>query len=270
MNLNTLEIIPVEKLNRDIKKAGQDLSPEEARYLVDMYYTIQENRKATGNQVFSLGRDEPGEVLRWFYKQHYELENNIKKVLDSYTSGHEVGKWLKSITGIGPVIAAGLLAHIDITKAPTVGHIWSYAGLNPNQVWEKGQKRPWNARLKVLCWKIGESFVKVHNNPKGYYGHIYAERKELEIERNEAGQFADQAAAILQAKKIGKTTEAYKWYSEGKLPPAHIHARAKRYAVKLFLSHLHEFWYEQHYGEKPPLPYPIAILGHAHKIDRPD
>jgi hypothetical protein len=264
------EIISISNLNKDIKEAAKTLSVNEARYFVDSYYTIQEYRKATGNQVRALGESqEPGEVIKWFFDQHNGLENNIRKVLDIYTNQHPVGVWLKGISGIGPVIAAGLIAHIDITKAPTVGHIWSYAGLNPNQKWEKGQKRPWNARLKTLCWKVGESFVKVSNNPKDIYGHIYAERKAIETANNEAGLFSDQAARILETKKLGKDTEAYKSYVQEKLPPAHIHARAKRYAVKLFLSHLHEFWYEHEFGEKPPLPYPITIMGHAHKIDRP-
>ena len=72
---------------------------------------------------------------------------------------------------------------------------------------------------------------------------------------------------ILTKKKIGKDTDAYKAYSIGKLPPAHLHARATRYAVKLFLAHLHEVMYVQHHGRKPPLPYAIGILGHAHKIE---
>jgi hypothetical protein len=44
-----------------------------------------------------------------------------------------------------------LLARIDIVKAPTAGHIWRYAGLDPTVRWNKGEKRPWNAGLKVLC-----------------------------------------------------------------------------------------------------------------------
>jgi len=91
----------------------------------------------------------------------------------------------------------------------------------------------------------------------------------LEIERNEAGHFKGQAAAMLARKKFGRETEARKHYEAGRLPPAHIHARAKRYAVKLFLSGYFEVGYELLHGKKPPLPYPIAILGHAHKIEPP-
>jgi hypothetical protein len=49
-----------------------------------------------------------------------------------------------------------------------------------------------------------------------------------------------------------------------------LHARAKRYAVKLFLAHLHEVWYREHYKTAPPIPYPIAHLGHAHYIAPPN
>lgn len=91
------------------------------------------------------------------------------------------------------------------------------------------------------------------------------------MRKNGNGDFADIAKAIMESKKIGKTTEAYKFYSVGKLPPAHIHARARRWAVKLFIAHYHAEAYFNEYGKEPPLPYPIAILGHdaSHFIERP-
>ena len=70
-------------------------------------------------------------------------------------------------------------------------------------------------------------------------------------------------SGIADEKKIGKDTDAYAAYSQGRLPPAHIHARAKRYAIKLFLAHLHHKMYMEHYGKEPPLPYAIAHLDHA-------
>jgi Transposase IS116/IS110/IS902 family len=198
------------------------------------------------------------------------LENAIKSALDAYSAHDPVGAWARSILGIGPVIAAGLLAHIDIEKAPTAGHIWRYAGLDPTSVWSKGTKRPWNASLKVLCYKIGESFVKVHNNERDVYGHIYAERKAFEIARNESGAFADQAAAKLKAFKIGKDTQARTHYEAGRLPPAHIHARARRYAVKLFLAHLQEVMFWHRYGERAPKPYILTKPEHVHYLAPPN
>jgi hypothetical protein len=247
------------------------MSIPEARYLVDLYYQVQDFRKASASQTrAALKAEESCEFLKTVHGDMETVETNIKTALDEYTETTQIGRWAKSICGIGPVITAGLQAHIDITKAPTVGHIWNFAGLNPTIKWEKKTKRPWNASLKTLCWKIGESFVKVSGNPKDVYGKIYAERKEKETAKNEALEFKDQAVAILSEKKIDKKTEAFKAYSAGKLPPAHIHARAKRYAVKLFLSHWHWVRFEIEYGKRPPNPYVIEHLGHVHLIEPPN
>jgi hypothetical protein len=270
MITNSVPLDPIARLSKDLASAAVTLSDDEARFLVDAYYQMQDNRIRADGQVRSLSKSgEPHDVLQWLGAQSEGLENQIKRALSRYADSKPLGEWAQSIVGIGPVITAGLMAHIDIAKAPTVGHIWRFAGLDPTLRWEKGQKRPWNAALKTLCWKIGESFVKVSGREDAFYGRIYADRKALELSRNEALQFKDQAVAALERKKFGKDTEARKHYEAGKLPPAHIHARAKRYAVKLFLAHYHETGYILLHGVKPPLPYPIAHLGHAHVIERP-
>ena len=271
--LATVEPQPIALIRKDLRAAAVDLTIPEVRYLVDLYYSWQDFRIQAGNQSSALGRSgEPHAAIAYTASALEETEDTIRAMLDSYTRREPtgMGAWAREVVGIGPVIAAGLLAHVDVTHCPTVGHLWSFAGLNPEQRWEKGQKRPWNARLKVLAFKIGESFVKVQNNPRDIYGKVYAERKVQEQTRNEALTFADQARAKLERFKIGKDTEAYKWYQQGKLPPAHIHARARRYCTKLFLSHYWEEAYVRHYGHAPPLPYPIQFLGHAHKIERPN
>ena len=54
-----------------------------------------------------------------------------------------------------------ILAHVNPEKTTTAGKLWAFAGLNPEVKWEAGQKRPWNARLKMLLvYKAGESFIK--------------------------------------------------------------------------------------------------------------
>lgn len=272
---------PVQKLTRDVVKAMRGGAPggitdNEARFLVDAYYTVQGFRIQMNNQIKALVRDaeqegnepEPHDVLTWFYRQMSTVENEIKKVMAVYVESHKMGWFFEQTVGIGPILAAGLLAHIDIHKAPTVGHIWNFAGLNPDINWEKGMKRPFNAELKKLCWKIGESFVKVSGKDTAYYGKVYKDRKEFEVSKNEKFEYKDQAEKKLGKFKIGKDTEAYKAYSKGMLPPAHINQRAKRYAVKLFLSHLHQRWHETEIGPVPK-PYAVAQLGHAHVITPP-
>jgi hypothetical protein len=262
------------RITRDLKKAASTLSLDEVRYLVNTYYDVQHFRIQSNIRVMQFTKNGiPHEMLNFFGDQFEMIENNIKSALDAYTkkSGPK-GEWLRSICGIGPVIAAGFLAFLgnDIDHAPTVGHWWRYAGMDPTDSWGKGEKCPWNKRLKVLCYKAGESFVKVQSNENDVYGKIYAARKLLEIERNEKGLFADQAAAAMKRFKFGEDTNALAVYKTGKLPAAHLHARARRYAVKLFVAHFHHVVYEVEKGTPPPKPYILAHGEHTHYIAPPN
>jgi hypothetical protein len=353
---------PITLLSQDIREALSSLTAKEARYAVDTYYAVQEFRKAAYNQVRSMvdGKpEEPHRLTAWLAYRFETLETRIKQALDLWSDNERIGQWAKSIVGIGPVISAGLLAYIDINHAPTVSHIYRFAGLDPNQKWlgktelprlvnkimvgdvdlitavsrvaaELGRtperllalatkdregntvpltkdrliaaasKRPWNAGLKVLCFKIGDSFTKVQANADDFYGTKYAFRKEQEWSLNLSGKLADQASKALDAKDI-RATYTRNWYegkydpkvvreylNQGKqsemlslpiatnghgvpmLPPAHIHARAKRFAVKLFLSHYWEVLYWLHHKKEPPKPYAIQHLGHADYIAPPN
>lgn len=127
-------------------------------------------------------------------------------------------------------------------------------------------KPPYNIKLKVLMWKVGKSFVMVSNNKNSLYGRIYRERKAYEIEKNERGDYKIQALRELKKKKYGKNTEAYKSLSQGKLPLAQIEARAKRFAVKVFINHLFEMMYICLHHKMPEMPYPISVMGHVDYI----
>lgn len=267
------EVIPIEsiaRLNKDLKAASGLLTNVEARYLVDTYYSIQEYRKRTDNQIRQMWESgEPHQLSTWLAENIRCFENQIRRALDAYSDAQPIGRRMRTVVGVGPVIAAGFLAHIDITKAPTAGAIWRFAGVDPTLSWNKGEKRPWNAKLKTLCWKLGQSFLKTKGNEKSFYGSYFEARWKLEQEQNEAGAFAGQAAAKLAKYKIGKKTDAYKAYSVGKLPPAHILQRSLRWTVKLFLSHLHEAMYIEHYKTMPPRPYVLERMGHVHEVKCP-
>lgn len=303
---------PVARMSRDIRAAAATLSHDEARFLVTRYYAMQRDRIRSGNQLGAVQRraaegepEEPHAVLAWLTSQNETLERQIAGALDRYSLTPIVGKWSRSVVGIGPVIAAGLLAYIDITKAPTAGHIWRFAGLDPSTTWGKGEKRPWCAPLKTLCWKIGESFVKVSGNEDAFYGKLVVERKAEEIARNTSGGNAAWVASMLERRAYGDDTDAILWYqgyltaedaaayyaavpservglakklAKGRkagsgvvmLPPGHVHARAKRWVVKLFLSHWQQVAYRAHFGENAVKPYVLTKLGHVHEIQVPN
>lgn len=257
------------KLSKDLREAAANMTRAEARFLVDYYYQMQGDRIRSKNRVRSLKESgEPTDVIMWLSDNTATLERRVASALTPYVQNDFVGRWSMSVTGIGPVISAGLLAHIDIEKAGHVGHILSFAGITPNpRPWGKGEKRPYNARLKLITYHIGECFVKVSNNDKDFYGKFYRRAKDIYIQKNENGEYAGQAKKKLQDFKIGEDTIAYEWYSQGKLPPAHLHARAKRKAVDLFLSHWWEVSYRHRWPEREcPKPYAMDVLGHTDYI----
>lgn len=177
-------------------------------------------------------------------------------------------------------------------------------------------KRPYNASLKVLCWKIGDCFMKFSNKaekqcpncgaahkcrlssesdipdedneendgdsckecgyglkstpaiPTCFYGQIYRKQKQYLLGLNEAGSLAKTAADTLSRKNI-REPKTLALYKSGKLSNGHIEGMAKRFAVKLFLSNLHELWCAME-NIPCPQPYSMAILGHAHYICQPE
>lgn len=340
MLLNTeleMSLTDMLKLNKDVKQSVVKCSINDIRFLVSSYYSIQEMRIKIAGQLRAIDANgeyvhisENGsakaEVLQWLYNNILGCEGEIKKALDKWSASNEVTAWCKQVTGIGPVLACALVAHFDITKADSVSHFHSYAGLNDNNEKWLGRDKatkvvmkhcknsivttddliavandpdstrplsklikyaydekkdeytrdqlikglsiiPYNAELKRICWLVGESFVKVCNRPKSLYGAIYKERKIIETKHNEDGDYVEQAALALHTKNYSRTTDAYKAYSIGKLPPAHIQARAKRFAVKLFISHLFEEMYRVQYGKPSPKPYVLEHTNHNDYIE---
>ena len=328
-----MELINVEKMNGKLTTSIKEIkSPtrNEIKMLVDLFYQIQHIRVALREQIRSIegsDKDEKSKkgksskkahimILDYCLKSMMIIENAIKKALDIISDNSEVGRWLKQITGIGPVLAAGLIAYFDVTKSSYATGFISYAGFNDNNrpfigkvgaeqivnevignnktitdemvaviaertqwkymyiydsaydqkkgKWSKEKiiktcaKIPYNKELKVLMYKVGDSFIKVSGKQKSVYGRIFAQKKAEITAENEAGKYAEQAAEYLTKKNYNKEKEAYKAYIVGKLPAGQVNARARRYANKIFLSHLFEEMYRVEYKKVPPRYYTIA------------
>ena len=83
----------LDKLNRDLKKASENLSDREARYLVDLYYQMQDFRIQATNQTRILTREdaeEPHEVIGFMGGNYKTIEDNIKACLKVY--GEQTGR----------------------------------------------------------------------------------------------------------------------------------------------------------------------------------
>ena len=258
-------------IDKDMRNLARSASTKEARFLVDNYYVAQKNRIRASNQIRACKEDgESAELLQVNLSNFKFAENQLFKILDEYSANQELGQWARSIHGVGPVITAGLLAHIDLDIAKTPAGIWRFAGLDPTVTWNKSETRPWNAQLKTLCFKIASSFEKVQNSDKDFYGHLMAQRKEYEIRNNESGKYAETAEETLRTGSYKKETVAKKAYESGKLPDGQIRMRALRWVAKLFLSHYWQVGYEIKNNMAPAKPWVIAIGGHQDFIAPPN
>jgi hypothetical protein len=264
-----VDLAPMAKLAREVRGLAEGLARPEARGYVDLYYRLQHDRIELNNQVRALRDDgRPVDLSVHFGTQMATLEKQMVAVLDAYSLSTVPGVWARAQYGVGPVITAGFLAHLDITRAPTVGHFWRFAGLDPTVKWGKGQKRPWNADLKTLCWKLGDSFRKFSGRDACFYGDLYRQRKAYELERDERGGNADTAAQTLLERRF-RDTATKATYESGHLPAGRLDLRASRWAVKLWLAHFHEVAFVDMYDRLPPLPYVMEHKGHVHEIVPP-
>jgi len=367
----TLELLSIGmlhlKADNDIKEAAKLLSRPQALWNVSLYYLLQDLRIRAAAQGRELLKDaEPDSLVKWIFGATAKIESSIKPVLGEFAGAYRVGAWMQSLHGIGPILSAALISHFDIRRAPTVGAMWRYCGLDPSCIWLgkkkaialvkelgiedtlspmqaaliqercgqkpeklldvfnsgvrhqkklwKGKagliaflsKRPWNAELKaIVAFRLGECFVKLQNNDKCFYGKLFAQKKAALWLQNVNGEFQDAATKGLEILK-NKTTATWKWkngqmsparvrqalaMSGAKtsqalatmkpvqrggvpmLPPGQIHDRARRWTVKLFLSHLHHVMHQDYYGRDPVAPFIFAHPApgqHAHKIEVPN
>lgn len=280
------------KIGKEVVLDASKLTQPQIRCLVTNYYNAQKLREAADMQIRHIGmrQDEIALPLQAWGNVQAQLEKDVLKMMEVYAANHPVGKWVLKQHGVGPVIAAGLIAYLDPTYpvkqkspvltskdpqkhphgsgiyegTPTVGHWWSLAGLEPNLKWEKGQKRPYNAELKQICYHLGQCIMRTHEEGS-LYGQLYKSRKELVVKRNEAGQYKERAKTFFTNSAYVKAI-----LKKGMLPPNNLDSQARNYAVKIFLSHFHALMYWNAYGIAPARPYEIEVLGYEGIIKIPD
>ena len=109
-----------------------------------------------------------------------------------------------------------------------------------------GYMSNWNDKFKVLCWKIGQSMVKQKASKAGYR-RLYDQIKKKEREKN--------PKRIVVKGKV--------FFNDG-----HIHNRALRKVVKIFLANLWMTWREME-GLTVTKPYIITKKDSPHNMIKP-
>lgn len=231
-----------------------DAQRNSIKTLTRIFYDYQRERMALDGR---LGIKKDGDIkaraperdpeILVYIRQHrdevLEMEEATAKELAKEVHKHPLWKaFLSTVKGCGESMAAVLISEFDISKAPTVSNLWSFAGLAPGKDRKvKGQKCCFNQFLRAkLCGVLGSSFLK-SNSP---YREFYDNMK--------------------------NRLHSSDWGMESKNPTdkdnpraGHQHKAATRYMVKMFLRDLYVAWRTLE-GLPVRPPYQEEYLGKKH------
>jgi len=191
------------------------------------------------------------------------LVDAATKLLVQAAEEEPICQWCMSIKGIGGSLAGQLIGQIDdIGKFDTVSKLWRFAGLavidGKAERGVFGKKLSFNRRLKSICWIIGGQFLKAQTP---VYTEVYYAEKERQRRLHPL-------LVCRQCQVPWDECENRKAHKPD-FTDQHLHYRAQRKMVKLFLSHLWETWRRME-GLPVTEPYVLAGDGHHRKIEAPE
>lgn len=172
-----------------------------------------------------------------------------------------------------PIFEDQLLVRVEgIERFTTVGKLWAYAGLTPDSKEKRGKKgvqRSDNTEFRTMLFRLFQfGFLFTGNSYADAYRE-YKERKKQDLLRSGVkimatpkGRFCPECAVEMAVKDARYCPEcdsplALKTEPEGVIFAGHLDAMARRWAVKLFLSHLWCVWREE-IGLPVSLPYVLT------------
>lgn len=135
-NVLNINLYITDKIPKELKENVMYISKEEGRTLYDAYYQIQKYRIALQNQCRSVSQRSDNSaavesgITSYILQQVYKIETNIKKLVELWVKSHYIGRWMLSITGVGPMMASAFLCYLDFDKANSMGNFWAYCGLD--------------------------------------------------------------------------------------------------------------------------------------------
>lgn len=212
------------------------------------------------------------------------FEKDIEKLIVSQLKNHALWtQYLSKITGIGPLIAAGLISYIDdISKFKHVSSLWQYSGYGMNRYCNECKK----PTFVEIEYETGKKAKKLHpiekcpvcNNDTvpilqrrtpGYQSNWNDRLKVLAWKASNS--FVKQSAEKSKyrqlydiIKKSERQNHPEKIVTNGKTSfnDGHIHNRTLRKVSKIFLAHVWQTWCRQ-IGIEATEPYAKQLLGHS-------
>lgn len=252
---------------------GTDAIERPLATLVALRDQVQKLRIAENNRASAAakeGHERAHKSHDRYAQMLHDLEETVEKEFKYELKDHPAWPWMQQVRGVGPALAAQILAHIDFERADTVSKLWRFAGLATaeqacpickgtglksddvecnycegkgrghfRERAVKGERRTWNGRLKTTLYRWAGN--QLRNN--GPFEKTYRD-----------------------ARHRYETTRP-NWTA------AHQHLAALRVAEKLFLSMLwettrfamglpvRETWLEQYGPEGHTFLDPYEFIG---------
>jgi len=262
------------------KKAGSDLFEKVAKLSAEQVDAILIEGYDDPQIFTAIVETYPMIQARRIMNRHREM---VENELEDLAHSLPIMEWISQIPGVGPGSLAAVIGNTgNLWNYATVQKLWKRMGM---AVMPDGRRQRnikgadeaakaaggYNAQRRSVVWNIGTSimFSQTEQTEKdaetgevirvkrraGEYRKIYDARRAYEEEKNERGDYAALAEKILKGSQFAKTTEAYKAYSQGKLPKGHLKSRAQRYMEKEFLKRLWVEWRRTMRDAMPAEPY---------------
>ena len=212
------------------------------------------------------------------------FEKDIQKIIVKQLNNHALyTQYLSKIYGIGPLLAAGLIAYIDdIEKFEHVSSLWQYSGYGMNRFCPKCKKPTYvnvkystgkvakKLQPKKFCDICGHDTVPILQKRTIGYQSNWNDRLKV-LAWKASTSFVKQPAAKSKYRKLydkikkdEKRKHPTKKIIGGKtmFNDGHIYNRALRKIAKIFLAHVWQTWRRQQRLEATE-PYAKQLLGHS-------
>lgn len=202
------------------------------------------------NRVAAMERDElPDEwvaVCRAQADALERVERDLNAYLAKQAKRHPMAPWVLAAEqkGIGlPGFARLLGITGPLDQFATVSKLWRYLGLAvdngaaPRR--QKGVKLNYSPAGRVLCHQLGESIVKMGKG--GEYRTVYDQKRADYLARERSGPSGCPTGAVHKT-KAGAIVACVKAGEGGVQTSAHVHAMARRYAVKRLIRRMWIEW----------------------------
>jgi len=262
------------------------------RNLVDIYYDFQgqriqtQLRIGTSERTNTLSKEDLSIYgITTIMENAQNFEKDIEKLIVRQLKNHALyTQYLSKIAGIGPLIAAGLIAYIDdIEKFDHVSSLWQYSGYGMNRFCEYCKKPTFVEVKYEQTGKIAKKLQPFEKCPEcnqdtkpilqkrtsGYQSNWNDRLKVLAWKA--ANSFVKQSAARSKYRKLYDKIKAdeHRKHPEKKkeggktfFNDGHLHNRAMRKVSKIFLAHVWQTWRRQQ-GLEATEPYAKQLLGHS-------